>query len=260
MPFGAAGCLNKCLNKKCPSQGSRLGGEGGPQGQPKRDSDAASKRMAHIRLSTFLDPRLHFLAPKQRRERYARICVQPVASSSDNPHRNARTRETHFSRWLEVNPIVENSGISRIHRESGDQKRLCANEDQRSHTMTNRFLLGMSVILSTAIAAPVFAQAVAQESDAYALYLPYVGAEIGSAPSQQRDVSIVSPGETDTMPSAPSVRPWKAGNEMATRPWAAPMGHHQPTAVDVLEADSRLTIDQEDAKVDRIVRGICRGC
>jgi hypothetical protein len=126
--------------------------------------------------------------------------------------------------------------------------------------MTNRFLLSMSVILSTAIAAPVFAQAVAQESDAYALYLPHVGAEIGSAPSLQRDVSIVNTGKTDTMPSAPSVRPWKAGNEMATKPWSAPVGHHQPTAVDVLESDSQLTLDQEDTNIDRIVRGICRGC
>jgi hypothetical protein len=126
--------------------------------------------------------------------------------------------------------------------------------------MTNRFLLSMSVILSTAIAAPVFAQAAAQESDAYALYLPRENAGTGSATSQQRDVSIVNPGTADAMPSAPSARPWKAGNEMATKPWSAPMGHHQPTAVDVLEADSRLTIDQEDARVDRIVRGICRGC
>jgi hypothetical protein len=119
--------------------------------------------------------------------------------------------------------------------------------------MTKRFLLIMSVILSTAIAAPVFAQAVVREPDAYFLYL-------SSAPPQQQNVSIVNPGKTDTMPSAPSVRPWKAGNEMATKPWSAPVGHHQPTAVDVLEADSRLTLDQEDAKVDRIVRGICRGC
>jgi hypothetical protein len=125
--------------------------------------------------------------------------------------------------------------------------------------MTKRFLLSMSVILSTAIAAPVFAQAVAQEPDAYALYLPNVGTGIGSAPFRLRDVSIVNPGTADTMPSAPSVRPWKAGNETATRPWSAPVGHHQPTAVDV-ESDSWLSLDQEDANVDRIVRGICRGC
>ena len=125
--------------------------------------------------------------------------------------------------------------------------------------MTNRFLLSMSVILSTAIAAPSFAQSVAREPDAYVLYLPHVGTGIGSASSQQRDVSINS-GKTDTMPSAPSPRPWKAGNEMATKPWSAPMGHHQPTAVDVLDVDSRLSLDQEDANIDRIVRGICRGC
>ena len=126
--------------------------------------------------------------------------------------------------------------------------------------MTNRFLLSMSVILSTAIAAPVFAQAAAQESDAYALYLPRENAGTGSATSQQRDVSIVNPGTADAMPSVPSVRPWKAGNEMATKPWSAPMGHHQPTAVDVLDVDSRLSLNQEDANIDRIVRGICRGC
>src|ERR1700722_14285896 len=127
--------------------------------------------------------------------------------------------------------------------------------------MTKRFILSMSIILSTAIAAPVFAQAVVQEPDAYALYLPKVGAGIGSTPSQRRDLPIVSHG-TDGVPSGPSVRPWRAGNETATRPWSAPVGHHQPSAVDVLEStsDSQPILDQGDAKVDRIVRGICRGC
>ena len=126
--------------------------------------------------------------------------------------------------------------------------------------MIKSFLLSMFVIMSTAIAAPVFAQAVAQEPDAYALYLPKLGTGIGSASSQQRDVSIINPGRTETLPSAQSPRPWKAGNEMATKPWSAPVGHHQPTAVDVLESDSRLSLDEEGANVDRIVRGICRGC
>jgi hypothetical protein len=126
--------------------------------------------------------------------------------------------------------------------------------------MTNRSLLSMSVILSTAIAAPSFAQSVAREPDAYVLYLPHVGTGIDSAASEQRDASIIKPGKTEPMPSASSLRPWKAGNEMATRPWSAPVGYHQPTAVDVLESDSQLSLGQEDAKVDRIVRGICRGC
>jgi hypothetical protein len=128
--------------------------------------------------------------------------------------------------------------------------------------MTNRSLLSMSVILLTAIAAPSFAQSVAREPDAYALYRPQVRTGIETAAPEQRNVSIIiiRPDKTETMPSAPSLRPWKAGNEMATKPWSAPVGHHQPTAVNVLESDSQLRIDQEDAKVDRVVRGICRGC
>ena len=124
--------------------------------------------------------------------------------------------------------------------------------------MTKCSLLGVAAILSTAIAAPVFAQAVAQEPGAYALYLPKRDLGVGSAPSQRRDVA--SHGTADTMATAPSVRPWKAGSETATRPWSAPVGHHQPSAADVLESDSQQTLDQEDANVDRIVRSICRGC
>jgi hypothetical protein len=123
--------------------------------------------------------------------------------------------------------------------------------------MTKRLLLSMSVILSTVIAAPVFAQVVEKEPNAYALNIPNVGTGIGSLQHQRQGTSTVKGNVAD---AAPSVRPWKAGSETATMPWSAPMGHHQPTAVDVIEADSRLTLDQEDANVDRIVRGVCRGC
>jgi hypothetical protein len=109
--------------------------------------------------------------------------------------------------------------------------------------MTKRLLLSMSAILSAAIAAPLFAQAVVREPGVYALNLPNVGTAIESAPPQRQDG-----------------RPWKAGGETVTRPWSAPAGHHQPTAADVLKPDSQLTLDQEDANVDRIVRGVCRGC
>jgi hypothetical protein len=126
--------------------------------------------------------------------------------------------------------------------------------------MTKRLLLGMSVILSTAIAAPVFAQAVVREPDAYAFYLPNVRAGIGSAPPQRQGVSSVNYGIAEAIRSAPSVRPWKAGNETVAKPWSAPAGHHQPTAADIPESDSQLTLDQEDANIDRIVRGVCRGC
>jgi hypothetical protein len=133
-------------------------------------------------------------------------------------------------------------------------------DDEWSYSMTRSKLLGVTATMSIAIATPVFAQAVVQEPGAYALALPKVGAVIGTALSQRRDVRIVNHGTADAMPSTPSVRLWRAGNETATRPWSAPVGHHQPTAAGVLESDSQQTLDQEDANVDRIVRGICRGC
>ncbi|TWB97000.1 hypothetical protein FBZ93_107246 [Bradyrhizobium macuxiense] len=53
-----------------------------------------------------------------------------------------------------------------------------------------------------------------------------------------------------------------ASNETATRPWSAPVGHRQPRAADIPAAASasQQIIDQEDAIVDRKIRGICRGC
>ncbi|MGY3691314.1 hypothetical protein ACVIGA_001394 [Bradyrhizobium sp. USDA 3240] len=53
-----------------------------------------------------------------------------------------------------------------------------------------------------------------------------------------------------------------ASNETATRPWLAPVGHRQPRAADIpaAAASSRQIIDQEDAIVDRKIKGICRGC
>lgn len=117
--------------------------------------------------------------------------------------------------------------------------------------MTKHFLLGMSAILSMVMAVPVSAQVVWDEPHAHVLQL----ANAETAPHQQQDASIVS-----TVDAAPSIRPWKAGSETATMPWSAPMGHHQPTAVDVPGSAPRLSLDQEDADVDRIVRGVCRGC
>ena len=175
--------------------------------------------------------------------------ISVVASNTDLALKNIST--------------LDDSGISRMLRESGDQKRLCANENQReTHSMSKCSLLSVAVILSTAIAAPVFAQTVTQEPSAYALYLPNGDLGAGSAPSQPQEVPTVSHGIADAMASAPSVRPWAAGNETATRPWSAPVGHHQPGAADVPTSTSasEQILDQEDANVDRIVRSVCRGC
>ncbi|MGN1290341.1 MAG: hypothetical protein ACI4XG_27695 [Bradyrhizobium sp.] len=80
--------------------------------------------------------------------------------------------------------------------------------------------IGLAAILSAAMATSSFAQSAVQELNAY------------------------------------------ASNETATRPWSAPVGHRQPRAADIPAAASasQQIIDQEDAIVDRKIRGICRGC
>jgi hypothetical protein len=53
-----------------------------------------------------------------------------------------------------------------------------------------------------------------------------------------------------------------ASNETATKPWSAPVGHRQPRAIDIpgsVSATSQI-IDQEDANIDRKIKGVCRGC
>ena len=53
-----------------------------------------------------------------------------------------------------------------------------------------------------------------------------------------------------------------ASNETATKPWSAPVGHRQPRAAGLpasINAD-QPTLDQEDAEVDRKIKGVCRGC
>ena len=128
--------------------------------------------------------------------------------------------------------------------------------------MTKRTLLGMAAILSTAIVTPVFAQAVLQEPGAYAFYRPNGDLAIASAPSQRREVGAVGRGTADAMALAPSFRPSMAGKETTTRPWSAPVGHRQPRAADVPTSTSvsQYVLDQEDANVDRKIRGVCRGC
>jgi hypothetical protein len=127
--------------------------------------------------------------------------------------------------------------------------------------MTKFTLLGVATILSVALAAPVLAQAVIQEPGAYAFYHPNGDLRIGSTPLQRREV-IAGRGTADAMALAPSFHPSVVGKETTTRPWSAPVGHRQPRAADVPTSmsASRYVLDQEDANVDRKIRGVCRGC
>jgi hypothetical protein len=220
--------------------------------------------MTHIRLSIFPGPSGFLHSQKN---------VVSVTSAQATSYRPGRltisivsTRDRTTSAFHDGLKEVPTLGIREYPECTGSlviRRAYCANENQREiHPMTKRLLLGMSIILSAAITAPVFAQAVVQEPDAYALYLPRVGPEIEAAPSQRRDAPIVSHDTDDVTASAPSARPWSAGNETAIRPWLAPVGHHQPRAADVSASTSasQQILDREDANVNRMVRSVCRGC
>ena len=55
---------------------------------------------------------------------------------------------------------------------------------------------------------------------------------------------------------------WKSGNETSTLPWSAPRGHHQPRLEDLpaSSASARQDLSNEDARIDRIIRNVCRNC
>ena len=123
-------------------------------------------------------------------------------------------------------------------------------------------LLSIMMFQMTAIVTPAFPQGVTQDSAACASPGPKAELETETAPSPPRKVIVVNRGTADALASVPSGRPWTPGNETATKPWSAPASHHQPRAIDGLTSDSSFEqiFEDEDARVDLIVRNICRGC
>ena len=73
---------------------------------------------------------------------------------------------------------------------------------------------------------------------------------------------MVGRGTADAMALAPSFGPSTDVRQTTTTPWSAPVGHRQPRAADVptSTSGSRQILDQEDARVDRSIRSVCRGC
>ena len=64
----------------------------------------------------------------------------------------------------------------------------------------------------------------------------------------------------ESMRVASSIHPWTSGNETSTLPWAAPRGHHQPGVSDIPSRPDLNNLSDEDARIDRIVRSVCRNC
>src|ERR1700747_2790844 len=104
----------------------------------------------------------------------------------------------------------------------------------------NKFaLFGFAAVLSTMSISALHAQAVTRE--------------LAACPSPS-----VAPSETRA--PAPTADWLPPGCEKSTLPWSAPVGHRQPQLTDVTQAKSLSDLDEENAKLNRVVKGICRGC
>src|SRR5258706_3152186 len=123
-------------------------------------------------------------------------------------------------------------------------------------------MLGVVVILSTAITTPGLAQGGTQQPNSYGSYRPNGSLGIASAARRRREEVVVGRGTADGMALAPSFHLSMVGKETTTRPWTSPVGHRQPRAADVPASTSvsQQSLDQEDANIDRLIRNVCRGC
>jgi hypothetical protein len=103
--------------------------------------------------------------------------------------------------------------------------------------MTNISLLGTAAVLSIMFASSTPVQAAIHDSSA-------------------------CPSSSMTSANAPAPSVWlPRGCETSTKPWSAPVGHRQPQAVDIPPSISLgQTLDEESARIDRVISSVCRGC
>ena len=110
--------------------------------------------------------------------------------------------------------------------------------------MTRASLCGMTIVISVLFASEVSAQAAVREPPPCSMPIEAINSET---------------------PPAPTANALPRGSETTTLPWSAPTGHRQPQAADVTAASGTASaIDQavleENVRVDRLIKGICRGC
>jgi hypothetical protein len=103
--------------------------------------------------------------------------------------------------------------------------------------MSKFALFGFAAVLSTMSISALHAQAVTRE--------------LGACPSP----SVAS---SETRAPAPTADWLPPGCEKSTLPWSAPVGHRQPQLIDVTEAKSLADLDGENAKLNRVIKSICR--
>jgi hypothetical protein len=114
----------------------------------------------------------------------------------------------------------------------------------------------LTAILLTVPGSSVLAQTENQGPVAYAAASALSHSAIAV---RERAVPAIASGTAETVRLATSSM---SGPATATKPWPAPVGHRQPRATDIPASapSSQQMSDPEDANIDRIIKGICRGC
>jgi hypothetical protein len=191
-----------------------------------------------------------------RRRPARRVFTEIVVLQRDQPRQTSagRIRRSGNREYLE-------SGLSLSVRSAPDAQMKFGGDCSMTNLKLSLSSVGM--FLTTVIVTPAFPQEVSQDSGGYVSCDSKAGFESRSGASRPPKVTTaVSRSPADAIESVSSGRPWTPGSETATKPWSAPAGHHQPRAIDVLTSASYFEqfFEDEDARVDRIVRGICRGC
>jgi hypothetical protein len=80
---------------------------------------------------------------------------------------------------------------------------------------------------------------------------------VGLSPGYARGMHSTAPGAL-MAPANPSVPPSLTPDARLTG--SAPLPSHHPTRAEVGSLSLSLAPDPEDARVDRMISGICRGC
>jgi hypothetical protein len=116
----------------------------------------------------------------------------------------------------------------------------------RRRPMIRFTLAAITAVLTLSFAMPVSAQATVH------------GPSICRMPIEALDKGL------PPTPTAGAILP---GYETTTRPWSAPVGHRQPQAADIQVIDVTSSISsidqalmQENARINRLIHGVCRGC
>ena len=147
-------------------------------------------------------------------------------------------------------------GILRRQQKSFYPRRADAHDSPWRRSVRPQIFFSLTAMLLTVPGSLVLAQTESRSQGTYAAASALTHSAIAV---HERVVPVIAPGTADPVRLATSSM---SGPATATKPWPAPVGHRQPRATDIPASapSSQQMSDPEDANIDRIIKGICRGC